>query len=218
MTPTVTPPWEPAQATRPATRTTTSEAAIDEALFLPAICCSSGTVFGARELESHGSRTRRASSGATRGQTRRHSVRSCVKYVRSAGAEVYSLVGSQLLHLTGEREMRKAAAALGLFGGWWGLIFAVVAATETRDFSTPTPWLPLVAIVMCVAGLVATALALSRPQPSWIIMGAAGVLLVVATLVSYTSYSDQSDLWRWLLPGILLIAGSALEFAVGRAR
>lgn len=46
-------------------------------------------------------------------------------------------------------------------------------------------------------------------------MGIAGVLLVVATLISYISYSDQSDLWRWLLPGILLVAGSALEF-VGR--
>jgi hypothetical protein len=113
----------------------------------------------------------------------------------------------------GKAGMRKAAAALGLFAGWWGLIFAVVAATEARDFSTPTAWLPLVAIVMCVAGLVATALALSHPRPSWIIMGVAGVLLVMATLVSYMSYSDQSDLWRWLLPGILLVAGSALEFA-----
>jgi FtsH-binding integral membrane protein len=113
----------------------------------------------------------------------------------------------------GEAGMRKAAAALGLFAGWWGLIFAIVAATEARDFSTPTAWLPLVAIVLCVAGLVATALALSHPQPSWMIMGFAGVVLVVATLVSYMSYSDQSDLWRWLLPGILLIVGSALEFA-----
>jgi len=111
--------------------------------------------------------------------------------------------------------MRKAAAALGLFGGWWGLIFGLAVATEARDFSTPTAWLPLVAIVMCVAGLVATVLTRSHPRASWIIMGIAGVLLVVATLISYISYSDQSDLWRWLLPGILLVAGSALEF-VGR--
>lgn len=109
--------------------------------------------------------------------------------------------------------------ALGALGGVLGTVFgfaAMIAGMEEAWLSAFFP-LGLVAMAVGVAGLVGAALARCYRQPSWILMGIAGVVLV-SVISAYVLYSGHSMAWVWNVSGILLIAGSALEFAGPKSR
>lgn len=104
---------------------------------------------------------------------------------------------------------------MGILGGLLGVIFGFPAMIAGMEEAWLTWFLPLggAAMAMGLAGLVGAALARSHPKPSWIIMGVAGVVFLLVISVSFILYLDDSRMWLWTLSGVLLIAGSALEFA-----
>lgn len=111
--------------------------------------------------------------------------------------------------------MRASAMVMGILGGLLGVIFGFPAMIAGMEEAWLTWFLPLggAAMAMGLAGLVGAALARSHPKPSWIIMGVAGVVFLLVISVSFILYLDDSRMWLWTLSGVLLIAGSALEFA-----
>jgi len=105
--------------------------------------------------------------------------------------------------------------AMGILGGLLGMVFGFPAMIAGMEEEWLAWFLPLggAAMAMGLAGLVGAALARRHPKPSWIIMGVAGVVFLLVVSVSFILYLADSRMWIWNLSGVLLIGGSALEFA-----
>ena len=102
---------------------------------------------------------------------------------------------------------------VGVLGSVLGMVFGYSVVIAGMQEVWLTVYLPLGCLAMAVgvAGLVGAALARRHRQPSWILLGGAGVALLLVISVSYIVY-PVPHVWLWSLSGILLIVGSALEF------
>ena len=115
--------------------------------------------------------------------------------------------------------MRMWATGLGIVGGivgvcvgGYGLFVVVVMGEADKGWLAPISLL----IAAGIAGLVGAALVGSRPQPSGMVLGTAGlVLLVVLTIL----FARRDAPWLVLISGLcgaVLIAAAAFAFR-GRA-
>lgn len=102
--------------------------------------------------------------------------------------------------------MRTAAQVLGIVGGVFGIIFALIAmfvgsigAALAEDGSGTLIGLGFVAILLAIAAIVGGALAKNHRT-------AAIILLLGPGVVGFIMIS-----LAWILPGILLIVGGILE-------
>ena len=104
--------------------------------------------------------------------------------------------------------MRTAAMVLGIVGGVFGIIFAVLAVVIGgagvafgAEGAGTVAGLGFVAILLAIAAIVGGALAKNHRK-------AAIVLLLVPGIIGFICIS-----WFWILPGLLLLAGAGLETA-----
>jgi len=102
--------------------------------------------------------------------------------------------------------MRTAAQVLGIVGGVFGIIFALIAmfvgglgAALAEEGSGTLIGLGFVAILLAIAAIVGGALAKNHRM-------AAIILLLVPGVVGFVMIS-----LAWILPGLLLIVGGLLE-------
>ena len=99
----------------------------------------------------------------------------------------------------------------GVVGTWFGAFALIILVMQGE---TDVRWLLPVSLFAAagIAGIAGAALARSHPQPSWIVLGVARVVLLV---VLSTSFAGLHAPWLSLLVslfGIMLIAAAALEY------
>jgi hypothetical protein len=124
-----------------------------------------------------------------------------------------TLVWSPTQYGKGWYEVRAAAKALGVVGGVFGIIFGIVAllvggmgVAFAAEGGATVGALGFIAILLAIAAIVGGALANGHRLASTILLLVPGVIGFVCISVF------------WILPGILLIVGGALEIlARGKA-